>query len=251
MRRDAARLLVLGLTLLAACASSPKVPASQKDPFYLYQMGINHFQQGHLAEAERYFQDSLRLDPKNFAAVNNLGLACLLQGKLAEAEGHFKRAIAINSSFAEAHHNLGVTYLNMGELARARQELDIARQDTVYSQNPSVWLNLGLVEMRKGDPGEAVSFFNEALNRDKEYVVARFHRAQAYEKMGEFTLALEDYRAYATARPDDPEALFFLGRFLAGQKRYDEARPVLERVKLLTPSGQYGQEASRLLAALP
>jgi len=242
---------VLSLLLLAACASGPKLSASQKDPFYLYQMGINHFQQGHLPEAERFLKDSLRYDPKNAATHNSLGLAQLLQGKFPEAEGSFKRAIEINSSFADAHNNLGVTYLQVGELAKASQELGIARQDTVYSTNPSVWFNLGLVEMRKGAPGEAVAFFNEALARDKDYAIAHFHRAQAYEKMGQETQAADDYKIYSAARPDDPEALFNLGRCLVNLKRGDEARPLLERVKFLTPSGPFGQEAAKLLAILP
>jgi len=33
--------------------------------------------------------------------------------------------------------------------------------------------------------------------------------------------------------------------------RGDEARPLLERVKFLTPSGPYGKEAAKLLAILP
>ena len=243
--------IALAVLALAACATGPKLTASQKDPFYLYQMGVNHFQQGHLPEAERFFKDSLRYDPKNAATHNSLGLALLLQGKLPEAEGSFLQAIRINSSFADAHNNLGVTYLQTGELAKAAQELGIARQDTVYSTNPSVWFNLGLVELRKGAPGEAVAHFNEALSRDKDYVVAHFQRAQAYEKMDQGAQAVDDYRIYADARKDDPEALFHLARCLVNLKRGDEARPLLERVKFLTPSGPYGKEAAKLLAILP
>jgi Tfp pilus assembly protein PilF len=248
-RRDTPVLLAV-LALLAACASS-KVPASQKDPFYLYQMGVNHFQQGHLPEAERYFKDSLRLDPGNFATWNHLGLAQLLQGKSKEAETSFRKAIERNSSFADARHNLGVTYLQMGELAAAKEALVLAKQDTVFNQGPAVWRNLGLVEMRMGAPGEAVAYFNEALARDKDYAIALFDRGQAYEQMGEAEKAVADYRAYAEVRKDDPEALFHLGRALVNLRRPDEARPPLERVKLLTPAGPYGVEAAKLLAILP
>ena len=241
----------LALLLLVSCATGPKVPASQKDPFYLYQMGVNHFQQGHLPEAERYLKDSLKYDPRNAATHNSLGLALLLQGKLPEAEGSFRRAIEINSSFADAHNNLGVTYLQMGELDKAGQELGIAKLDTVYSTNPSVWLNLGLVEMKKGAPGEAVALFNEALSRDKDYAVAYFHRGQAYEAMDRPALAVDDYRVYSEARKDDPEALFNYGRCLVNLQRGDEARPLLERVKFLAPSGRFGTEAAKLLAILP
>lgn len=244
-------LLLLAVAVLAACSSASKVPPSQRDPFYLYQMGINHFQQGHLQEAERFLRDSLKYDAKNAAAHNYLGLTLLLQGRLPEAEAGFRRALEINNSFADAHNNLGVTYLQMGELAKASQELGIARQDTVYSTNPSVWLNLGLVEMRKGAPGDAVAFYNEALSRDKDYVIAHFHRAQAYEQMGQLDDAAEDYRRFTEVQKDDPEALLLYGKCLMNLKRFDEARPLLERVRFLTPSGPHGQEAVRLLAILP
>lgn len=249
MLRSLAALLVV--SVLAACSTGAKVPASQKDPFYLYQMGVNHFQQGHLPEAERFFKDSLRYDPKNAATHNSLGLALLLQGRPADAVTSFRRAIELNSAFADAHNNLGVTYLQQGELAKAEAELNLARQDTVYNQGPSVWFNLGLVEALKGNHGEAVALFGEALARNKEYAIAHLHRARAREQIGQAEAALEDYRAYSEFRKDDPEALIGLAHCLLNLKRTDEARPLLERVRLLAPSSAEGQEAARLLAILP
>jgi len=237
----------MAAVLLTGCASQPPPNSKLKDPIYLYQMGVAQFNQGHFAEAEKYFQDSIRVNAANPSVWNSLGLAYLLMGRLAEARQSFEKTVQIQPSFADAHNNLGVTFLQQGELAAAEREFNLARQDTVYSQLASVWFNLGLVAMRKGAEGEAVSFFGEAVSRNKDYALAYLNRSKAYIKMEHSDEAVGDLRRYLELRPDDPEGLYELGRLLAGRKETAEARRLLEKAWLLAPSSSWGTDAKKLL----
>jgi type IV pilus biogenesis/stability protein PilW len=240
--------VVLGsMLVLAGCASQPEQNAKMKDPIYLYQMGVAQFNQGHFTEAEKYFQDSIRFNGTNPSVWNSLGLAYLLSGRLAEARQSFEKTVQIQPSFADAHNNLGVTFLQQGELAAAEREFNLAKQDTVYSQLASLWLNLGLVAMRKGADGEATAYFGEAITRNKDYALAYLNRSKAYMKQEHGDEAVTDLRRYLELRPDDPEGLYELGRLLASRRETAEARKLLEKVWLVAPSSTWGVDAKKLL----
>lgn len=239
--------LVLAAVVLAGCTTVPKKNPTLEDPVYLYQMGVSQLNQGHFPDAENYFKESLRIDGANPGAWNSLGLSYLLDQRLPDARASFEKAIQLQPSFADAHNNLGVTFLQQGELAAAERELNLARKDTVYSQMPALWFNLGLVALAKGSATDAVGHLGEAIARNKEYAPAYLNRAKAYEKMGQPDQAKADLRRYLELRPDEPEGMFTLGRMLVNDKAYAEARPLLERVWLLAPSGSWGLEAKKLL----
>jgi len=244
-------LSLLAVAVLCGCASNQKKNPKMEDPIYLYQLGISQFNQGHMQEAEKYFKDSLLLDPKSVVAWNYLGLTYLLSQHFEEARKSLDKAIQIQPSFADAHNNLGTVFLQTGDLARAEAEFDLARRDTVYSQNPQVWFNLGMVSFQKGRYADAVTQFTQALDLNKAYGIGYLNRGKAYEKMGQPGDATADFRKFLELRPDDPEGLYFLGRCLVNNKNQPEGRPLLERAWLISPSSPWGGEAKKLLDILP
>jgi len=238
---------VLAAAVLAGCATAPSKNSKMGDPIYLYKMGISQFSQGHFLEAEQYFRDALKIDPKMIMTWNMLGKTYLFSGRLEEAQAALEKAIQIQPSFAEAHNNMGTVFLQKGDLVKAEAEFNLALRDTTYSQSPQVWFNLGMVAYQKGNYSEAITQFGRALSLNKEYAVAMLGRARAYEKMRQTDQAKADLRRYLELRPEDPEGLFTLGRTLVNEKSFVEARPLLERVWLLAPSSTWGQEAKKLL----
>lgn len=243
--------LVLAAVTLVGCATEPKQGTKLEDPVYLYQMGVSQLNQGHFQDAANYFKESIRIDGANPGAWNSLGLTYLLDQRLPDARASFEKAIQLQSSFADAHNNLGVTFLQQGELAAAERELNLARQDTVYSQMPALWLNLGLVALAKGSAADAVGHLGDAIARNKEYAPAYLNRSKAYEKMGQPDQAKADLIRYLELRPEDPEGLFTMGRMLMNEKAFAEARPLLEKVWLLAPSSTWGIEAKKELDKIP
>jgi tetratricopeptide (TPR) repeat protein len=60
--------------------------------FVSLALGSAHFRAGNMAEAERYYREAIRNNPKFGEAYNNLAVVCLLTGRAEEAERHVKAA---------------------------------------------------------------------------------------------------------------------------------------------------------------
>lgn len=241
---------VLILTGLISCASSSK-PKVYKDPFYLYRLGVLHFQEGHLGEAEKYLKESITLDPKNAPALNALGLTYLTMGKYEEARLYFEKTIQVMPSFSDAYNNLGVTYLQINQLEKAEMYFNKAKEDTVYSLMPNVWLNLGIVREKQGRYEEAIAFFTEAIKRKENYPIAYLYRGKALQNLQKYNEAVADLKKYNEMLKDEPEGLYELGKCLISLKQIDEGKTYLEKASLLAPQSEVGKKAKKLLEILP
>jgi general secretion pathway protein D len=61
----------------------------------LSDIGFTKLQQNDLARAREYFEQALKIDPNNAAALINLAQVCERQGKKAEAESLYRRVLAL------------------------------------------------------------------------------------------------------------------------------------------------------------
>jgi protein O-mannosyl-transferase len=134
-------------------------------------MGVALERQGKLDAAAARCSDALRLDPNNLNAHYNLGIIFSRQGNFRAAEDHYAHALRLNPGFAAAYHNLGVDCFRQGKLADAEAyytealRLDPARVDT--------HANLGVVLSHGGRFEEAEAHYVEALRLKPDYDEAR------------------------------------------------------------------------------
>jgi arylsulfatase A-like enzyme len=98
-RRDA-----LGLLLARLVAAYPASALLHKE------YGVHLAQAGDLREAIRHTEAAVRLNPRDAAALINLGSFLLQDGQVGPAEGWLKQALEVNPESAMAHKNLGVLY---------------------------------------------------------------------------------------------------------------------------------------------
>jgi len=76
--------------------------------------GNRNFAAGDLTAAGTYYAVTLRLDPSDPRACNNLGSVFAEQREYAKAITMFTRAIGIDSLYADALHNIGDAYIDSG-----------------------------------------------------------------------------------------------------------------------------------------
>jgi Flp pilus assembly protein TadD len=70
--------------------------------------------QGNLKAGIYQFGETLRLDPDNLKALNNMGVALALQGRYGEAANYFEAALKQNPRDADVHNNLGIALKKQG-----------------------------------------------------------------------------------------------------------------------------------------
>jgi Flp pilus assembly protein TadD len=94
-----------------------------------FALARRYWSRGQADRAITLYQETLRLDPTNAAAQNDLGVALQSRGKRTEAESAYRRAVALAPFSSTAHLNLGLLLSGMKRAAEASQEFYQARQN--------------------------------------------------------------------------------------------------------------------------
>ncbi|MFZ5476668.1 MAG: tetratricopeptide repeat protein [Myxococcota bacterium] len=151
------RLAVAGVVGLggAALAHTP-IPADRVEmglAFQYFNLGNVALETGRPAEAQRYFEDAVRLYPERARFYNNLGLAYLRADRAASAVDAFERGIALGYRDRRIYRNLGAARLALGQNEEALEAYEHAA--AVSPRHAGTWFNVGTVRERLGREAEA------------------------------------------------------------------------------------------------
>jgi protein O-mannosyl-transferase len=105
------------------------------------------------------------------------------------------------------------------------------------------WMNYGLALMEANDVQGAIACFTKALALYPGYSYAHINMGVALSRVGQNALAEQSFRAAIAADSLNPEGYHFYGRFLAGQRRSEEALDYLERGRAISPAHEGINEA--------
>ncbi|WP_161554922.1 tetratricopeptide repeat protein [Ereboglobus luteus] len=125
---------------------------------------------GRPGEAVPYFEASLPISPDAGASHFGLGTALMLSGRPAEAVSHFERAIASRPT-ALCHHNLAVALFNTGRAEESIAHFEASlrlnsREASAHHNYAGALAALGRIE-------EAVAAENAALRIAPDFALAR------------------------------------------------------------------------------
>ncbi|MEK7686431.1 MAG: tetratricopeptide repeat protein [Verrucomicrobiota bacterium] len=220
----------LGLVLLSAC--QPPGPQALLE-------GERLLQEGKYAEAVEKLQVATRLLPQNAQAWNHLGLAYHGSGRWTEAIRMYQWALARDRNLAAARYNLGCLFLEQNNLALAISELTTftvlqpkvafgwVKLGTAQLRNrkidesersflaaikldpqlPEALNDLGIIQVQRKRPAEAVKYFSEALRRQADYAPALLNMASVlHHSLNNRALALQKYREYLALNPPGAQA---------------------------------------------
>ena len=181
-------------------------------PMAHYNLGLAYFQQGRLDEAIVQYQKVLQINPDEVDALNNLGSTFLQQGHTDEAILHYQKALTLKPDSAEAHNYLGLAYIQQGRM------------------------------------NEAVSLFQKALALKPDYAEAHYNLGNAFFQQGQMDEALEQYQKALALKPDYAEAHNNLGNVLIQQQHVAGAVAHYQEALALKPD--YADAQNNLGSAL-
>jgi predicted O-linked N-acetylglucosamine transferase (SPINDLY family) len=223
--------------------------------------------QGRFAEAERLFEELLRLEPSHAPSLTMLGAIALQSrrtergialigkalendpkspqahfylgngrkdlGRLSEAIASFDKAIQLKPDFADAHYARGTTLYLM-----RRSEAAVASFDKAIALRPDFTIahnnrGIALADLKRFR--DAVGSFNKAIALRPDYAQAYGNRGVALNELGEFNQALESFDRAIALAPDFAEPFNNRGVSLNKLSRVDEALASFERAIALNP----------------
>jgi tetratricopeptide (TPR) repeat protein len=249
------RILLFVALVMAMLAASVPLFAQDVTTVRL-QQAAQFLAAGNKERAEDELQSVLRGSPREYRALDLLGVVRILQHRENEAEDLFQRVIQIKPDFASGHAHLGLLYLQTGRSEEAIPQLreavrlDPARTDASDAL-VRIWREHAQAATKAGDSATALALLNDARRLAPKNADVQFEFGMAALQMSLWDDAIEAFRQTLQLRNNDPMAVWGLGRAYMGQSKFEESRQEFARYTALRPDDSAGHCALGMtLAAL-
>ncbi|HDS16246.1 MAG TPA: tetratricopeptide repeat protein [Proteobacteria bacterium] len=171
-------------------------------------LGVALQAEGRRSEAFRAFTRAVELKPDYLEGWLNLGAAWQKDGRHDEAEKAFSQARQVNPESVKALLGLADCKARQGELPAAGALLDQALK--LAPEHPEVYYQLGLLQLNNNQPQQARAFLRRALQTQPENLKARVNLGVAEACLGHYEAARNEFRRVLRQEPDQREALYNL-----------------------------------------
>ena len=170
-------------------------------------------------DARQEYERSIALDPKMAEAQLNLGVL-LLERQPAAAVAVLRRAVELLPSESRPRYLLGLAQERSGDFSGAAESF--AGATRLDPKDLASLTRLGQVLLRLGKSADAEGKFRAALELQPNSPEALQGLAQSLDQQKK-PQAVDAYRNYLAAEPDDKAARLRLVHLLVEQQKYDEA----------------------------
>lgn len=200
-----AALLAISLAalLMTGCQTTSSSSIYKKDPDKAVQvrtqLAAEHLRNGDLDAAKRSLDQALEHDARHSNANMMMGVLLQQEGSpdnLAKAESYFKRAISSDPDNAQARNNYGTYLYHLARYPEAIQQLSRAGSTLGYEQRYLALENLGRVYLKSNDLSNAEASFKQALNANRDAVIAMLELAEIFYLRQDLSLATDMYQQF-------------------------------------------------------
>ncbi len=205
-----------------------------KQPFAHKMLGIVLGAMGEFDGAMQAFAAALSLDAKDPEVYFNRANFRFQSAQVQEALADLDMAIKLKGSYLEARSNRANLLIQLGEFARAEKDLDylVAK----VSNNPDLWVALGLARYKVGKYQGAMQCNERALRLVPNHPDALLNSSSAMHDQSEYPAALAWADKAIAATPQRAEAHYARAQALMGMHRFEEAVAAYTRAIELNPS---------------
>jgi TonB family protein len=202
-------------------------------------LGVTLYEQGDFDNAIKALRAGVKKYKDDAEAWRYLGLSLAVKENWKEARKAFEKAVALSPSSATLHANLAHTLLFTNALKEARKEAE--RALSFESNNPEAHYVLGVMHLRQGACGQALTQANAALLGHSDFSRGYLLKSQALIcDIAEKSLrpVLFDGTVFKTTSPPESYRLTDEDRLVKAKEtalRFKEAAANLEAFLKLTP----------------
>jgi Flp pilus assembly protein TadD len=211
----------------AAIAPLQKFLAEKPDvAFAHFQLAYAYTGLNRVDEARVEYERCIALEPKMAEAQLNLGIL-LLEKDPAAAVAPLRRAVDLMPSQSRPRFLLGVALERSGDLAGAAESFESAAH--LNTSDTEALARLGGVYLQLKKPAEAEKKFRAVLESQPKSAVGLRGLALSLDAQGK-PEALEAYRNYLAAEPQDSTIRARFVQLLVANKQFDEALAETEKL---------------------
>jgi tetratricopeptide (TPR) repeat protein len=171
----------------------------------LLGLGASIGRQGRPNEALMYYEEVLKLNPKNSFALNCKGVLFYLLGMYEDALKHFNE---VNNRFPNnvgSLYGIGLTLINLNKYEKAINYIDKALIRKSNDENLLYAKGAILLDLKRNE--EAIKYFNKVLKQRPNDVESLFGNGYANLKLKRNEEAIKYFNKVLKQKPNDVESL--------------------------------------------
>lgn len=217
-----------------------------------FMVGLSYQRCGMAEDAERAYQQAIKVKPNHGASLSNLGELYFRAGKVAEARQYWDSAIKANGKLVGAR--IGVASLELEQLRKIGNAKDPAwkkiEEDARFNLSNALGANAdsvaaytvyGLVylegwQVNKNRLDLAKLLLEEGKKRDDKYAPLQNAFGLYYMRRNQLNDAFQAFSAAVAADPKFVEARVNLGQLTLGFRKYDTAKEMFGKAIELAPT---------------
>jgi len=231
---------------LAAVVPSIRAEDTNKDyvkSLSHYIMGVYHADLDEIDLAIQEYRQALKADVQSYLLHLNLASAYINKDESLAAIAELKQAIALAPEAVEPHALLALVYAARNNLDAATEEYALALKSAskLEPKNIEIYKNLGLVYLQQKKFREAEGIYKLISDIAPLDAQAHFFLASVYYELKNNPGTEKELKTALRLKPDDHEALNFLGYFYLEQdKNIDQAGALIKKALKFEPeNGAY------------
>lgn len=215
-----------------------------------YMVGLSFHRCNLLDEAEKAYQETVRMNPNHGQSRSNLGEIMFRRGKVEAARSAWKSAVEANGKLSAARANLASLMLEemrrIGDRDSKWKKLEedarfeLSSSLGVDSDNVKTYTLYGLVYMEGFKKNRnrldlAKTLLDEAKKRNDKYAPLQNAYGLYYMHRNALSEALQHFSAAVASDPNFAEARLNVGLVTLGFRKYDTAKEQFSKVLELAP----------------
>ncbi len=166
-------------------------------------------------KAKPVFEKAANLNPPNLSASYNLGRLKQLENDHPGAIATYKVMLDLQPNMGHVWNNLGVAYRETG---KADDALSSFRAAVMFApEMAEAWNNLGVAQDEHNLAENASNSYRKAIEIQPEYVSPHLNLGISLQKVERFKEAEEHYKKVLTIQPDNQIAQFMLQSLGGGE----------------------------------
>jgi tetratricopeptide (TPR) repeat protein len=196
----------------------------------------NHFASvGERAEAARWYENAMSMNPQYKFPHYNLGLLELAADRPGIAVAHFETALKIDPAFRDARYNLAVAHIQREDWQPATRAVRAILEHPDTARDADAWYLYGQIHYLQGDSDTAFEAFRNSIAVNDGHAPAYFRIGMIQQARSNLGAALAAFERVVEVNPAHATAHYNAAVILQQQQQLHAALQHLRKAAALQP----------------
>lgn len=196
---------------------------------------LKYHKSGQLPEAEIIYKQIIEEDPENTSALNLFGILLFQHKRYDEAISYVEKAVEIKP-LPYFYINLGNINVGKGDIDKAMDFYEKAIDLNEEEEDADPWFGLGVCYKNKKELDKAIECYEKAISINPSFYSAHVNIGNIFKQKNDLDKAIEYYKKAILFKQNDPDIYNSLGLVYLDRYEIEEAIYCFEKAIKIKPN---------------